>query len=131
MRAIIGPLMVIAIIAALWVFVIDRNPGGISDAGYSQYQQLSAPKLLYSCTRKPTKEARVRKMRECANSGRSGCEQEAYDWGEAKTATTVDFAGNEEDSTYNDLLQDAKRRCATNVGDLGDGKLQVLEARED
>jgi hypothetical protein len=131
MRAIVGPLVVIAILAALWVFVIDRNHGGISDARYSHYQQLIAPKLLYSCTRKPTQEARLRKTRECSKSGRSGCEQEAYDWGESKTTTTVDFAGNQGDSTYNDLLQDAKRHCAMNVGDMGDGKIKVLEASED
>jgi hypothetical protein len=130
MRAIIGPLVVIGILVALWVFVIDRNPGGISDARYSRYQQLSAPKLLYSCTRKPTNDARVRKMRECASSGRAGCEQEAYDWGEAKSETTVDFVGKGDASTYNELLQGAKRACARNIGDMGDGKLKVLKSSE-
>jgi hypothetical protein len=128
MRAILGPLVVVAILAGLWFFVVDRNPGGISDARYSRYQQLSAPKLLYSCTRKPTNDARLRKMRECAQSGRSGCEQEAYDWGEAKTEVTIDFMGHEDASTYEELLQDARRRCGENHGDMGDGKLEVLEA---
>jgi hypothetical protein len=131
MRAILGPLVVIAILVALWVFVIDRNPGGITDARYSQYQQLSAPKLLYSCTRKPTKEARVRKLRKCVSSGRSGCDQEAYDWGEATTEVTVDFVGNQGDSTYNDLLQEAKQFCARNIGDMGDGKFEVLKDSKD
>jgi hypothetical protein len=128
MRAIVGPLVVIASLVALWVFVIDRNPGDITDAKYSRYQQLGAPKLLYSCTRKPTEEARVRKMRACGKSGRAGCEQEAYDWAEATTETTVDFLGDQDDATYSDLLQKAKLSCARNIGDMGDGKIEVLKS---
>jgi hypothetical protein len=131
MRAIVGPLIVIGILVALWVFVIDRNPGGISDARYSKYQRLSAPKLLYSCTRRPTDEARLRKSRECMTSGRAGCEQEVYDWGEATIETTVDFIGNQGESTYSELLQKAKQQCARNIGDMGDGKIEVLKASED
>ncbi len=131
MRAIVGPLVVIGILVALWVYVIDRNPGGISDARYSRYQQLSAPKLLYSCTRKPTESARLRKMRECAQSGRAGCEQEAYDWAEGKIETTVDFMGNQGDSTYNDLMQQARQSCARDIRDMGEGKMKVLKASED
>ena len=130
MRAILGPVVVIGILVGLWVFVIDRNPGGMTDARYSQYRQLSSPKLLYSCTRKPTEEARLRKTRECTKSGRSGCDQEAYDWRESKVETTVDFLGGQGDSTPAELLQEAKRLCARNIGDMGDGQIEVLKSRD-
>ncbi len=130
MRAILGPLVVIGILVGLWVFVIDQNPGGLTDARYSQYQQLSAPKLLYSCTRKPTNEARLRKTRECTKAGRAGCEQEGHDWGESKVETTVDFVNGEEGSTEQDLLQEAKRYCTRNTGDMGDGQIEVLKSSE-
>ena len=131
MRAILGPLVVVAILVALWVFVIDRNPGGITDARYSKFTQLSAPKLLYSCTRKPTTAARTQKMRDCASSGRAGCEQEAYDWAEAKLATAVNFASSDGTSSYENLLRGAKVNCARTIGDMGDGKFEVLEAVKD
>ena len=128
MRAILGPLVVVAILAALWVFVIDKNPGDISDARYAKFTQLPAPKLLYSCTRKPTTAARTQKMRDCASSGRAGCEQEAYDWAEAKLDTTVDFASDDGTTSYENLLRDAKVHCARTIGDMGDGKFEVLKA---
>jgi hypothetical protein len=131
MRPIVGPLVIVVLLAALWVLFVRGNPGGISDAKYSEFKQLAPPKLLYSCTRKPTSEALLRQARECAQSGRAGCDQEAYESGESQNATVVEFIGGRGTSTYNELLQDAKRNCAENIGDMGSGKLEVLEANTD
>jgi len=131
MRPIVGPLVIVVLLAALWVLFVRGNPGGISDAKYAEFKQLAPPKLLYSCTRKPTSEALLRQARECAQSGRAGCDQEAYESGESKNATVVEFIGGRGTSTFNELLQDAKRNCAESLGDMGDGKLKVLEATKD
>jgi hypothetical protein len=131
MRAIIGPLVLVALLVALWVLVVDVNPGGISDARYLKFQGLASPKLLYSCTRTPTPESLLRRTRECAQSGRGGCELEVYEAGETETAITVDFVGGRRTSTYDELLQEAKRNCAANRGDMGGGILKVLKADED
>ena len=131
MRAIVGPLVLVALLATLWVLYFSGNPGGISDARYSRFKQLAPPKVLYSCTRKPTSEALLRQVRECAQSGRSGCDQEAYESGEAAGETTVDFVGGAGTSTYDELLRDAMRKCAEDRGSMGSGKLTVLESTKD
>jgi hypothetical protein len=128
MRAIAGPVMIVALLIALWVLFVRGNPGGIPDAEYAKFKRLAPPKLLYSCTRKPTPEALMRQTRECAQSGRSGCDQKAYEAGEADIETTVEFVGGRGDSTYDELLQEAKRNCAEDRGDMGGGRLEVLEA---
>lgn len=128
MRAILGPLVIVGLLVALWAMFMRGNPGGISDSRYAQFSRLAPPKLLYSCTRKPTAETVTRKARECGASGRSGCDQEAYDWREASTETTVEFASGAGQSTYDELLREAKRNCATTRGSMGDGELKVLEA---
>jgi hypothetical protein len=61
-------------LVTLWALV-RGNPGGISDAQYSEFSRLAPPKLLYSCTRKRTQESLLREIHESANSGRSGCDQ--------------------------------------------------------
>lgn len=131
MRPIVGPLVIAVLLAALWALFVRGNPGGISDAKYSQFKQLAPPKLLYSCTRKPTSAALLQQARECAQSGRAGCDQEAYQSGESQYATVVEFVGGKGTSTYNELLQGAKRNCAENLGDMGSGRLKVLEANKD
>jgi len=131
MRVIIGPLVIVLLLVALWVLFVRGNPGGISAAKYSEFKQLAPPKLLYSCTRKLTSEALVRQARECAASGRAGCDQKAYESGQAGNATVVEFVGGQGKSTFKELLQDAKRHCAENIGDMGSGKLEVLEANKD
>lgn len=131
MRAIVGPLVIVALLVVLWMRFFGGNPGDISDAQYSRYKMLAPPKLLYSCTRKPTSDALLRQTRECANSGRSGCEQKAYESGEAETATIVEFVGGAGTSTYDELLRNARRKCAEDRGSMGDGILTVLESNED
>ncbi len=131
MRAIAGPLMIVALLVALWMLFVRGTPGGISDAKYEEFKRLAPPKLLYSCTRKPTPESLMRQTRECAQSGRSGCDQKAYESGEAETVTTVEFVGSRGESTYDEVLQEAKRNCAEDLGDMGGGKLEVLEAHQD
>jgi hypothetical protein len=128
MKAIFGPLVIVALLVAVWAIFVRGNPGGISDARYAQFSRLGAPKLLYSCTRKPTSDAVTRKARECGKNGRSGCDQEAYDWREASTETTVEFASAAGQSTYDELLMDAKRNCAATNGSMGGGEMKVLEA---
>ncbi|MGB7741018.1 MAG: hypothetical protein WBM03_18055 [Steroidobacteraceae bacterium] len=130
MRRIVGPLVIVGLLAALWMLFLRGNPGGISDARYSEFKQLAPPKLLYSCTRKPTSEALLQQARECAQSGRAGCDQEAYESGEAENATVVEFVGGQRTSTFDELLRGAKRSCAENLGSMGDGKFEVLEAVE-
>ena len=130
MRAIVGPLVIVALLVVLWMQLFSGNPGGFSDAQYSRFKTLAPPKLLYSCTRKPTSDALLRQTRDCAKSGRSGCEQKAYESGQAETATMVEFVGGAETSTYDELLRDARRKCAEDSGSMGDGKLAVLEAEK-
>jgi hypothetical protein len=128
MKAIIGPLVIVAILVAVWAIFARGNPGGISDARYARFERLPPPKLLYTCTRKPASEAVTSRERECARRGRSGCDLEAYEWREAHTETAVDFASGDGTSTYDDLLMDARRDCATNRGSMGEGEFKVLEA---
>ena len=128
MKAIAGPLLLAALVVACWAFFIRGNPGGISDAKYAEFKQLASPRILYACTRKPTSESLLQEERECAQIGRSGCEQEAYDKAEAGAETVVEFIGNTGTSTYDQLLRDARHACGRNVGNMGGGTLEVLQA---
>lgn len=128
MRAIRGPVLIAAFLVALWMVFVAGNPGGITNAKYSRFKQLAPPKLLYSCTRTPTSEALLRRARACADSGRSGCELKVYEEGKAETETVVEFIGSRGASTYDELLEEARRDCAESVADMGNGKLEVLEA---
>jgi hypothetical protein len=120
--------VIAALLVALWVMFSSGKPAGMSDAQYSQFRQLAPPKILYSCTRKPTRESLLPQVRKCAESGRAGCEQEVYESGEARVETTYFFAGGTGTSTYSDLLQNAKRDCSADSGTMGNGVLKVLEA---
>jgi hypothetical protein len=128
MRAILGPIVIAVFLVALWAVISRGNPGGISDAKYSEYKQLAPPKLLYSCTRRPTRESILREESQCRQSGRAGCEEKAYESGEIKSEIDVEFAAGPETSGYDNLLQKAKNKCATNRGDMGGGEFKVLEA---
>ena len=130
MRVIRGLFLCIVIVAALWVLIPHGNPGGISDAKYSRFERLAPPKVLYSCTRKPTRESLVGRVRACIDTGRAGCEQELDQWVEAGTETVVDFEAGSTTSTYDEVLQQAKRNCKSNVGNMGPGEFEVLEADE-
>lgn len=131
MRAIFGPLVIVVLLVAVWALFFRGNPGGISDAKYAAFNQLDPPKVLYSCTRKPTPEWLVQQTRDCAQSGRSGCDQLVYDSIESQTETTVEFAQGQGTSTYDELLRSARQSCSQNIGKLGGGKLEVLEADKD
>ena len=130
MRAILGPLVFAAILFTLWVTFFSGNPGGISDERYARYKRLAPPKLLYSCTMKPTSEALLQQTRECAKSGRAGCEQKSYEAGEAETENVVEFVGGDGTATYNDLLRAATATCAQDRGNVGNGKIAVLESQK-
>ncbi len=131
MRVILGPLVIVLFLVALWAVISHGNPGGISDAKYSEFNHLSPPKILYSCTRKPTRESLVRRQQECMQTGRAGCEENAYESGEARSETAVEFVAGPPTSSYDKLLQTARTNCATNIGDMGGGEFKVLEESKD
>lgn len=130
MRAIFGPLVIVALLAAIWAMFFRGNPGGISDAKYGQFKQLAPPKLLYSCTRKPTPEALIQQTRDCAQSGRSGCDQIVYESVESQTRKTVEFVGGQGASSYDELLREARLDCAGEIAKVGSGTIEVLEAEK-
>ena len=130
MRKLVGPLVIVVFLAALWALFKGGNPGGISDAKYSEYRQLAPPKLLYSCTRSPSRETLVQRTRECMKSGRAGCDEEVNEWGAATTETTIEFAGGSPSSTYEQLLEESKQNCSTTVGSMGRGEIKVLESNK-
>ena len=132
MRALFGPLVIIGLIAGAWVMLTNRAPAGITEARYERYQRLSAPKLLYSCTRKPTDAAVTEQVRECAKKGRSGCEQEAYEARADDTKINVDFVGGPEAaSSYDELVQRAKRNCEGSHDGMTTGTFKVLESAKE
>ena len=125
-----GPLVIVGLLAAMWVLFMRGNPGGISDEQYSEFNRLAPPKLLYSCTRKPTQESVLRETRACVKSGRSGCDQKAYESEEAEAQSDVEFVGGRGISSYDDLLRNARLNCSQELGDMGGGTLKVLEAHK-
>jgi hypothetical protein len=125
MRSLIGPLVIIGFVVVVWMLFMS-TPGDISDAKYAHFKQLAAPKVLYSCTRKPTQEALLRQTRECAASGRSGCEQSTQD--AQGVQTVVEFAGGTGSTSYDELVQHARQNCQTDRDNLGSGSFKVLEA---
>jgi len=131
MRAIVGPLVIVACLVALWLNFSPGKPDGISDAQYSQFKRMAPPKLLYSCTRKPTRESLVPQVKACARTGRAGCEEEINESSAAHAQTTVYFVGGTGDSTYSDLLRNAKSDCFANSGTMGRGEFKILESSED
>jgi hypothetical protein len=128
MRAIVGPLVIVGLLVVLWMVFVNGNPGGLSDAKYSEFKALPAPRILYSCARKPTPESVLQKTRECAQSGRAGCDEKAFESGEAGVETVVEFVAGGRTSTYDQLLRSARQNCGRNLGTLGGGTLTVLEA---
>jgi hypothetical protein len=130
MRALIGPLVIIGLIVGAWMLFADSAPAGMSDARYEHYRGLSAPKLLFSCTRKPTDAALLEKTRACAKMGRSGCEQNSYDSREEGTHTEVDFAGGSDAATYREILERARRNCESSQDKMTAGTFKVLESAE-
>lgn len=131
MRRILGPLVIVGFLVALWAVFSHGNPGGISDAKYSEFKRLAPPKILYSCTRKPTRESLVRRQQECMQTGRAGCEENAYESGEMNSETDVEFVAGQRTFTYNELLQDARKNCAATKSGMGGGEFKVLEEAKD
>jgi hypothetical protein len=128
MRVIRGLFVVVVLMGALWALFARGNPGGISDARYAQFQRMAPPKLLYSCTRKPTPESFLPQARECWKSGRAGCDEKVHEWVEAAIETSVDFVSGPGTSSYDQMLRDAMRSCARQVRNMAPGEFKVLEA---
>ena len=131
MRALFGPLVIVGLLVTLWALFVRGNPGGLSDAEYSEFSGLAPPKLLYSCTRKPTQESLLREVQECSKTGRSGCDQKAYESGETEAQADVEFVSGQGMSTYESLERDARLNCGKKSGNMHGGTLVVLEAHKD
>ena len=130
MKLIRGLLVVAVLVGSLWALFGRGNPGGISDAKYSEFKRSSPPKFLYSCTRKPAPEVLLQRERECWATGRAACEDKLPEWVKAGTRTEVAFVASAANGTYEKLLEDAKRNCATKVENMAPGEFKVLEASE-
>jgi hypothetical protein len=128
MRAISGPLFLAAFAIVLWGLFVRGNPGGLSDAEYSKFRNLSPPKLLYSCTRTPTRKAFVSKVRECSTTGRSNCEAMIDDLVKTGTKTEVEFVAGE--STYDQLRNEVRARCITTFGRQETVEFKIIESEE-
>ena len=128
---VIRALFVVALIAAaLWVLVPHGKPSGISDVKYSRFERLPPPKLLYSCTRKPTRQSFSREQHACFDSGRVGCDEAVDKLIVAGTKTSVDFEASQGTSTYAELVEKAKRDCRMNINGMEPGEFVILEAVE-
>jgi hypothetical protein len=128
MRAIRGPLLFILAAVALWAIFLRGNPGGISDARYARYQGASPPKVLFSCTRTPTRKAFYREEKDCLKTGRSNCEAKIDELVKAATKTNVDFVVGDGISTYDQLLREAKQTCNKAIGSEEVVEFRILEA---
>lgn len=130
MREILRLLLVVASVVTLgWLFFWG-NPGGISDVKYSEFKQARPPKLLYSCTRTPTRESFNPEVKACAKTGRSNCEAGIDDLVKKGTVTSVYFVAGKGTSTYDELLKEARRECAKTVGNTEQTEFEILEADE-
>jgi len=130
MRALIGPLVIIGLIVGAWMLFSGGAPAGMSEPRYERYQQTPAPKVLYSCTRRPSDAALLEKLRECSRTGRSGCEQGADEARKAGTRTDVEFVGGSESGTYREMLERARRNCESSMDNKTSGEFKVLESVE-
>ena len=130
MRAIRGPLLFVAAAVAIWALFLRGNPGGISDARYARFQGASPPKVLFSCTRTPTRKAFITEERECLKTGRSNCEAKIDDMVKAGTKVNVDFVAGDGISTYDQLLREAKQTCNKAIGSEEVVEFRILEAEK-
>ena len=130
MRAIRGPLLFVAAAVAIWAIFLRGNPGGISDARYARFKGASSPKVLYSCTRTPTRGAFSRDERACLKTGRSNCEAKIDELVKAATKTSVDFVAGAGMSTYDQVLMEARQSCGKGVGSTETVEFRILEAEK-
>ena len=128
MRVIPGLTVVVVSAVAMWALFSRGNPGGLSDAKYSQFKQAAPPKLVYSCVRKPTRESFLREEKACLKTGRASCDEKVRELIEAGTRTEIDFVAGLGTSTYDTLLQEARRECSRTDGGTEPGEFKVLEA---
>jgi hypothetical protein len=110
--------------------LLRGNPGGISDARYSQFKGASPPKALYSCTRTPARNSFLTQERECLATGRSSCDAKIDDLVKAGTKVNVDFVAGDGMSTYDQLLIEARHSCSKAFGSTGTVEFRVLEAEK-
>jgi len=127
MRAMVGPLFIGVVLLVIWEVFFRGNPGGISDAVYSKYQGTASPKILYSCTTKPTRAAFLAEVRSCSNTGRTNCEDIIDGLVTAGTKTHVDFVSG---ASYDQLLNEARHGCGKRAGDAATIEFKVLEANK-
>ncbi len=129
MRAILGPVLIIACVVVAWG-LWRGAPSGISDARYSEFKTLAAPRLLYSCKMTPTRNSFLPEERKCLKTGRSNCDAKIDDLVKAGTKMDVDFLGGSRFSTYDQVLSEARHACNKTVGNTGTIEFVILEAEE-
>jgi hypothetical protein len=101
------------------------NPEGISDADYEKYQELGAPKILFSCTGdgRYTLEGLQGQEACLAISDLSKQMECLEEYKDPIPITNVGYvAGVGIGSTYNKILADAKEECS--------GEFNVLESEQ-
>lgn len=128
MKRIAGPLVIVLLLVAIWRIVVHGNPGGISDEEYARYEALKAPKVLYSCTRQPSREWLTQQKRKCMDSGRADCEEDVDESSLAEPESVVDFAGGDATATYEGLVESLRQACMSARGHFAGGQFAVLES---
>lgn len=109
--------------ALLFLLAACGNPGGISDSDYASYEELGAPKVLYSCTREGEMDF-VAYLQECTTLADPrealACSARIEREGKEPIVDVGYSAGVGIGATYNSILQDAKADC--------DGVFKILES---
>ena len=105
------------------------NPGGISDADYAAYKELSAPKFIYSCTRDARFSVQGAKLQlKCLQiedlPKQIECMKQFEN--EIPVVSTSYIAGLAGGSNYNKMLLEAKEECENN----GDGEFDILDSEK-
>jgi len=109
------------------------NPGGISDADYAEYKELSAPKFLYTCTVDARfSAAGLKVMQKCLQIDDLPKQFECMDQFEDEIPIVITnyIARVGGGSTYNKMLIEAKEECE-NIGDGATiGELEILDSEK-
>jgi hypothetical protein len=105
------------------------NPGGISDEDYQKYQELGAPKILYSCTSTVDRRytlAGIKELEACIETedleNLMKCAEKTLHEDLITDVKVAYVSGIGLGSTYNKLLTDAKKNC--------NGEFKILESKQ-
>ena len=108
--------------SAIMLSACGGKPDGMSDSDYKTYQELGAPKILYSCAQVPPLRERLRVGLEKCQGVEDSVEKlqclDKYNKSAEKVESIGYSAGVGVNATYNKILGDAKAEC-----DSGDFKI--------